>query len=76
MIHKIHMVLSEFSPNKILKEITERDNFGTSDVFGIFINGFNDGQQEYSFLLMQQMVKQIVCVPVKKEKIFLGMLSG
>lgn len=44
-------ILYDSQPNKILKEITERDNFGTSDVFGIFINGFNDGQQEYSFFV-------------------------
>lgn len=38
-------------PAKILKEITERDNFGTSDFFGIFINGYNDGQQDYRFFV-------------------------
>lgn len=43
--------LYDSHPDKILKEITERDNFGTSDFFGIFINGFNDGQQEYSFFV-------------------------
>ena len=26
-------------PNKIMKEIVARDNFGTSDFFGVFING-------------------------------------
>ena len=36
-------------PSKILKEITERDNFGTSDLFGVFINGYNDGQQDFQF---------------------------
>lgn len=38
-------------PNKILKEISQRDNFGTSDVFGVFINGFNDGQQDFRFIV-------------------------
>lgn len=38
-------------PSKILKEITERDNFGTSDFFGIFVNGYNDGQQDYRFFV-------------------------
>ncbi len=38
-------------PAKILKEITERDNFGTSDFFGIFINGYNDGQQDFRFFV-------------------------
>lgn len=38
-------------PTKILKEITQRDNFGTSDFFGIFVNGYNDGQQDYRFFV-------------------------
>jgi len=38
-------------PQKILKEITQRDNFGTADHFGVFINGFNDGQQDFRFLV-------------------------
>jgi hypothetical protein len=47
----IGAVLYDNEPNKILKEITERDDFGASDFFGVFINGFNDGQQEYSFFV-------------------------
>lgn len=39
------------NPNEILKEITQRDNFGTADHFGVFINGFNDGQQDFRFLV-------------------------
>jgi hypothetical protein len=38
-------------PNKILKEITQRDNIGTADVFGVFLNGFNDGQQDFQFFV-------------------------
>lgn len=38
-------------PSKILKEISQRDNFGTSDMFGVFINGFNDGQQNFQFFV-------------------------
>jgi Domain of unknown function (DUF5916)/Carbohydrate family 9 binding domain-like len=38
-------------PNKILKEFALRDNFGTADFFGIFINGFNDGQQDFRFIV-------------------------
>ncbi|MDL2144997.1 DUF5916 domain-containing protein [Flavobacterium tructae] len=38
-------------PAKILKEISQRDNFGTSDMFGVFINGFNDGQQNFQFFV-------------------------
>lgn len=36
-------------PDKILKEISQRDDFGTADLFGVFINGFNDGQQDFMF---------------------------
>ena len=37
--------------NKILKELSQRDNSGTADRVGVFINGYNDGQQEFSFIL-------------------------
>ena len=39
------------NPDKILKELVERDEIGTSDFFGIFINGYNDGQQEFRFFV-------------------------
>ncbi len=38
-------------PSKILKELALRDNFNTADHFGVFINGFNDGQQDYQFFV-------------------------
>ena len=41
--------LFDSEPNKILKEISPRDDTGTADFFGVFINGFNDGQQDYRF---------------------------
>lgn len=47
----IGALLYDNEPNKILKEITERDDFGTSDAFGIFINGYNDGQQDFRFFV-------------------------
>ena len=43
--------LYDDEPSKILKEITERDDFGTTDAFGVFINGFNDGQQDFRFFV-------------------------
>ena len=43
--------LYDSEPNKILKEITLRDDTGTADFFGVFINGFNDGQQEFRFFV-------------------------
>jgi hypothetical protein len=45
----IAAILYDNEPSKILKEITKRDEFGTSDIFGVFINGFNDGQQDFQF---------------------------
>ncbi|RAR71448.1 DUF5916 domain-containing protein [Flavobacterium aciduliphilum] len=36
-------------PNKIPRELTKRDDFGTADIFGVSINGFNDGQQYFGF---------------------------
>lgn len=47
----IGAVLYDNQPHKIDKEITQRDNFGTSDIFGVFLNGFNDGQQDFRFLV-------------------------
>lgn len=38
-------------PTKILKEITQRDNFGISENFGVFLNGLNDGQQDFRFFV-------------------------
>ncbi|WP_445453846.1 DUF5916 domain-containing protein [Flavobacterium sp. 25HG05S-40] len=37
--------------NKISKELTRRDVFGTADHFGVQINGYNDGQQEFRFFV-------------------------
>lgn len=44
-------LLYDDEPSKIMKEITERDDFGTSDFFGIYINGYNDGQQDFRFFV-------------------------
>ena len=38
-------------PKKIMKEITLRDDIGTADFFGVFINGFNDQQQDFRFFV-------------------------
>ena len=45
----IGATLYDSDPSKILKEITERDDIGTADSFGVFINGYNDGQQDFQF---------------------------
>lgn len=38
-------------PNKIQKELTERDNIGNDDFFVVFINGYNDKQQSLEFFV-------------------------
>ncbi|MDH3322352.1 MAG: carbohydrate binding family 9 domain-containing protein, partial [Flavobacteriaceae bacterium] len=38
-------------PDKILRQLTERDNMGTTDFFGIGINPNNDGQNEFEFFV-------------------------
>jgi hypothetical protein len=47
----IGAALYDPNPEKILKELVERDDIGTSDFFGVFINGYNDGQQEFRFFV-------------------------
>lgn len=47
----IAAILYDSEPEKILREMTQRDYFGTADHFGVFINGFNDGQQDFRFLV-------------------------
>lgn len=47
----IGATLNDDEPNKIMREITQRDDDGTSDFFGISVNGYNDGQQEFRFFV-------------------------
>ena len=47
----IAATLYDNEPQKILSEITQRDVFGTAENFGVFINGFNDGQQDFRFFV-------------------------
>lgn len=49
------------SPTAIKKEITNRDHFGVSDYFGLFLNGFNDQQQDFRFYVTSAGV-QLDCV--------------
>ena len=57
----VSAVMFDDNPDKILREMTQRDNFGTAEHFGVFINGFNDGQQEFQFYLSAAGV-QMDCV--------------
>lgn len=50
--------LHDNEPSKILKELEIRDETGTADQFGVMINGFNDGQQEFRFFITASGVQQ------------------
>ena len=65
----ISAVLYDSEPDKILKEITNRDVFGTSDHFSVFINGFNDGQQDYRFYVSAAGV-QMDCLATEDDEDF------
>jgi hypothetical protein len=47
----IGALMYDDEPSKILREINKRDEFGTADFFGIFVNGYNDGQQNFQFFV-------------------------
>jgi len=63
----IGAILRDDNPNLINKEITQRDNFGISDHFGIFINGFNDGQQDFRFFVSASGVQMDCAATENKE---------
>ncbi|WPR71723.1 DUF5916 domain-containing protein [Flavobacterium sp. NG2] len=65
----ISAVLYDNEPDKILKEITNRDVFGASDHFSVFINGFNDGQQDYRFYVSAAGV-QMDCLATEDQEDF------
>ncbi|MFN3756298.1 MAG: DUF5916 domain-containing protein [Flavobacterium sp.] len=47
----IGALLKDDAPHLIPREITQRDRFGVADHFGVYINGFNDGQQDFRFFV-------------------------
>lgn len=47
----VSALLYDNEPTKIQKELTNRDVFGVSDHFSVYINGFNDGQQDFRFFV-------------------------
>lgn len=53
--------LNDENPNNIKKEITNRDRFGVTDYFSVFINGHNDGQQDFRFYVTAAGV-QLDCI--------------
>lgn len=54
----IAAILHDNEPSKITKELTLRDNFATAEHFGVFLNGYNDGQQEFRFFVSSAGVQQ------------------
>nr|WP_315195811.1 DUF5916 domain-containing protein [uncultured Flavobacterium sp.] len=65
----ISAVMYDDQPEKIKKEITNRDSFGVSDYFSVFINGFNDGQQDFRFYVTAAGV-QLDCIATQDNKDF------
>ncbi|MCP4882664.1 MAG: carbohydrate binding family 9 domain-containing protein [Flavobacteriales bacterium] len=43
--------LYDSNPNKIMRQLSERDNFGTADFFAVGFNPNNDGQNVYAFFV-------------------------
>jgi hypothetical protein len=62
--------LYDNEPNKILKELTTRDEFATADHFGVFLNGYNDGQQEFRFFVSAGGVQEDALYTVAKGEDF------
>jgi len=54
----IAAILYDDEPDKIFKELTSRDNFASADHFGVLLNGYNDGQQEFRFFVSAAGVQQ------------------
>jgi hypothetical protein len=65
----ISAILNDNEPDKILKEVMQRDNFGTADHFGVYINGFNDGQQDFRFYVSAAGV-QLDCISTEENDDF------
>ncbi|UFH36726.1 DUF5916 domain-containing protein [Flavobacterium acetivorans] len=65
----ISAILYDNEPEKIQKEITNRDVFGVSDHFSVSINGFNDGQQDFRFYVSAAGV-QMDCLATKDNEDF------
>ncbi|WP_363268606.1 DUF5916 domain-containing protein [Flavobacterium sp.] len=65
----IAALLFDDEPNKIKKEMTNRDVFGVSDNFSVYINGFNDGQQDFRFFVSSAGV-QMDCLATEDNEDF------
>ncbi|MDP3681084.1 MAG: DUF5916 domain-containing protein [Flavobacterium sp.] len=65
----ISALLYDNEPEKIQREITKRDVFGVSDHFSVYINGFNDGQQDFRFFISAAGV-QMDCLAIEDSEDF------
>jgi hypothetical protein len=65
----ISALLYDNEPEKIQREITNRDVFGVSDHFSVYINGFNDGQQDFRFFVSAAGV-QMDCLAIEDSEDF------
>jgi hypothetical protein len=65
----ISAFLKDNKPKEILKEMTQRDRFGTADHFGVYINGLNDGQQDFRFFVSAAGV-QMDCIATEGNEDF------
>lgn len=54
-------ILYDSNPENIKRELSNRDDFATADHFGIMLNGYNDGQQDFRFYVSAAGV-QMDCV--------------
>jgi hypothetical protein len=65
----ISAVLNDNQPSEIMTEMTQRDNFGTADHFGVYLNGLNDGQQDFRFFVSAAGV-QMDCIATEGDEDF------
>ncbi len=54
----IAATLYDNNPESIKRELILRDDFGVADHFGVLLNGYNDGQQEFRFFVSSAGVQQ------------------
>jgi hypothetical protein len=69
----ISAIMYDNEPKKIQRN-NQRDIFGVSD-FSVYINGFNDGQQDYRFYVSAAGV-QMDCIATEDGEDFLGCYLG
>jgi hypothetical protein len=63
----VSAILYDDEPNKISRELTNRDEFGVADIFSVAINGNNDGQQDFRFFVSAAGV-QMDCLATESDE--------